>query len=85
MSKSVCDSQDKFNNVFEGAVKYVEKKERPSRFLRLVSLIFMIMFVVWALLLADKIDGVNDKIVHFILALIFAPFYIISYYLNGGK
>lgn len=85
MSNSVCESQNKFNNAFEGAVKYVEKKERPSRVLRFVSIIFMIILVTWALLLADKINSVNDKILHFILALIFAPFYIISYYLNGRQ
>lgn len=83
MPNSVCETQDKFNNAFEGAVKYVEKKERPSRFLRLVSLIVMIAFVAWALLLADKIDSGNDKIVHLVLAIVFSPFYIIAYYLNG--
>lgn len=83
MPNSVCETQDKFNNAFQGAVTYVEKKERPSRFLQLVSLIIMITVIIWALLLADKMNVGNDKIIHVVLALVFSPFYIISYYISN--
>lgn len=80
MSK-ICDTQDNFNTAFENAVKYVEKKNKPKLWVQLVVIGIMIVLVVWALVLANKISG--DQILHYILALAFSPIYIIAYYLGG--
>lgn len=80
-TKTVCDTQDDFNTAFENAVKYVEKKNKPKLWVQLVLLGLMLVLIVWALVLASKVGG--DQVLHFILALAFAPFYIISYYLSG--
>lgn len=85
MSKNVCDTQDTFNHAFREAVKYVNKKETPKLWVQLVAMGIVLVFVVWALILAAKVHGSADKKVHFLLALIFSPFYIISYYLSGSS
>lgn len=83
-TKTVCDTQDDFNHAFRDAVKYVNKKEKPKMWVQLVAFAIVLALVVWALVLAAKVSGSADQKVHFILALVFAPFYIISYYLSGS-
>lgn len=83
-AKTVCDTQDDFNTAFRKAVKYVNKKERPKLWVQLVALGIMLILIVWALILAARVtSGSGDQKVHFVLALAFAPFYIISYYLSA--
>lgn len=84
MSDKICNSQDDFNVAFEGAVKYVEKKQRPSKFIMIISLIIMITLIIWALSLANKIASVKEKLVHFILAILVSPVYIIAYYIDNN-
>lgn len=83
-TKTVCDTQDDFNKAVEDAVKYVNKKERPKMWVQLVALSIALVLVVWALVLAAKVSGSADQKVHFVLALVFAPFYIIAYYLSAS-
>lgn len=80
---SVCDSQDDFNHAFQKAVKYVNKKNQPSKMAQLVILGLVLVLVVWAIMLAMKSGG--DQKLHLILAMVFSPFYIISYYLDSMK
>lgn len=83
-TKTVCDTQDDFNHAFREAVKYVDKKETPKMWVQLVAMGILLVFIVWALVLASRVGGSSDQKVHFVLALVFAPFYIISYYLSGS-
>lgn len=78
---SVCQNQDSFNQSFEKAVKYVQKKNEPKKWVQVVLFIIILVIVVWALLLAMKVSPSHRKI-HLILALVFSPFYIIAHYLN---
>lgn len=79
---SVCDSQDRFNDAFEDAIKYVEKKQRPSKATILVGLIIFIVIFLWAIYLAAKTNPGQEKTLHLTLAMVFSPFYVISSYLN---
>jgi len=83
-TKTVCDTQDDFNNAFHDAVNYVNKKDKPKLWMQLVALGIVLILVVWALVLAARVNGSSDQKVHFVMALVFSPFYIIAYYLNGG-
>jgi hypothetical protein len=83
-TKTVCDTQDDFNHAFRDAVKYVNKKDKPKLWVQLVALGIVLIIVVWALVLAMRVSGGADQKVHLVLALVFAPFYIIAYYLSGS-
>jgi hypothetical protein len=79
---SVCANQDAFNQAFQQAVKYNDKKDRPKMWIRLVYLGLYIVFIVWALLLASKVQNVDERKEHFLFALLFGPVYVLAYYLG---
>ena len=83
-SSSVCASQDTFNNAFQGAVKYVEKKERPKWWVSLIAIAICLVLVVWALVLSMQVKSSPDNKLHIVFAIVFAPFYIIAYYLSSS-
>jgi ABC-type spermidine/putrescine transport system permease subunit I len=64
------------------AIKYVEKKERIDRVSLIISIGIMIILLVWALCLAYSLNIERQKILQYVLAIVFSPFYIISYYLT---
>lgn len=76
---SVCDTQDDFNTAFRNAVKYTEKKDRPKTWVLILSMSLMVLIILWALILASRVG--NNQIIHYVLSLVFAPFYIIAYFL----
>ena len=78
---SVCQNQDSFNKSFEKAVKYVEKQNQPKKWVQIVIFLILLVFIVWALILAMKVSPSHRKL-HLILALLFSPIYIISHYLS---
>lgn len=77
---NVCQNQDTFNQSMNQAVKYIEKKNRPGKIVQLVALAVLFIIVLWALMLASKVDS-NDQTLHYVLAMVFSPVYILSYYL----
>lgn len=83
-TKTVCDTQNDFNHAFRDAVKYVNKKDRPKMWVQIVAMVILLIMIVWALMLAMRVSSGADQKVHLVLALVFAPFYIISYYLSGS-
>ena len=79
---SVCESQDRFNDAFEDAVKYVEKKQKPSVMVTIVALVIFVAIFLWAIYLAAKTTPGQEKTLHLTMAMVFSPFYVISSYLN---
>lgn len=79
---SVCQNQDTFNKSMRQAIKYTEKQDRPKAIVEIIALAIYMIFVVWALLLASKVSDVEGRKIHFVLAMLFSPIYIISYYIN---
>lgn len=78
----LCQNQDTFNNAFRGAVKYIRKQREPKTQVQIVAIFIWTIFILWALLLAAKIPSGYRQTEHLLLAMIFSPFYIISYYLG---
>jgi len=84
MSTSVCDNQKDFNNAFKEAIHYVNKKDRPKLWVQIVICVIVFLFILWALVLASKQAGGNsDQIIHYVLAFVFSPAYIIGYFLSN--
>ena len=82
-SKNVCDTQNDFNHAFHDAVKYVDRKHEPKVWVQLVGIGIVFILVIWALILAMRVSNGPEQKLHIVLAIIFAPAYIVSYYLNG--
>lgn len=82
--KTVCDTQNDFNHAFRKAVKYVEKKETPKVWVQIVLFSIMVLLVVFSLVLASKVET-DDKILHYVLSIVFAPVYILAYFVSGSK
>lgn len=79
---SVCQSQDVFNTSMRDALKYVAKQEKPKKRAQLVMLAIWVLIILWALILASKVRDVEGRKMHYVLALVFSPVYILSYYLG---
>jgi bacteriorhodopsin len=78
---NVCDNQDDFNIAFQKAVKQDAKdrmKNNKPWIFAYTSL--WLVFFVWALLLAMRVQPGPSKVVHLVFALVFSPIYVISYY-----
>jgi uncharacterized membrane protein YvbJ len=76
---NVCQNQDTFNQSVNQAIKYVDKKNMPSKTVQIIALVIFFVILLWALMLASK-SGM-DKTLHYVLAMVFSPVYILSYYL----
>ena len=80
---SVCEDQSKFNQAFEKAAdNYLEKPVYANKTVAIVSVVIMLVFTVWALLLAMRVKEKEHRVLHLLLALIASPLYVISYYLS---
>ena len=76
---NVCQNQDTFNQSVNQAIKYVDKKNMPSKTVQIIALVIFFVILLWALMLASK-SGM-DTTLHYVLAMVFSPVYILSYYL----
>ena len=85
---NVCQNQDSFNDAFQQAVNTYPKKEYDQltsaqktsiMIQRIIYVILGLVFIVWAVILAQKS---NDKTLHTLLAVIFSPIYVLSYYIS---
>jgi|LakMenEpi03Aug12_release.lakeMendotaPanAssembly.Ray.scaffolds.fasta_scaffold2616480_2 hypothetical protein len=75
---SVCENQDKFNTAINNALDNYRLK--PTKITGCVAFLLLV-FAVWALFLASKVENFDQKVTHVLLALIFGPLYVLSYYL----
>ena len=84
---NACANQATFNSAVYNAVKYCEKKDKAPTWVVVVTAIIMAIFLGWAIILALKIGATTSRetsILHVVLAVLFSPIYILSYYLGGG-
>ena len=83
MTTNVCDSQDDFNVAVRKAVKFTEKENlKKNRTWIYVYMVLWVVFFVWAVLLAMKIETGPTKIIHLVFAMLCSPVYVVSYYLG---
>jgi hypothetical protein len=82
----VCDNQKTYNVAFRKALKEYRKDKRPSRTMMITISIIHIIFIVWAVCLASRIQSGSERTKHLLFSLCFPQLYIIAYYVgNGGK
>lgn len=83
MSTTVCSNQDDFNQSFRQGVKYFQKQEEPKKWAQIPFVIIYTVLIIWALLLAMKVQ--TNRQFHTLLALLFAPIYVIAHYLDKSQ
>ena len=79
---SICDTQDKFDQAFYNALTYSKKEENKkiSTALKLYCVLHF-LFILWGIYLALQTPK-EQRVVNITLAIVFAPAYVLSYYLN---
>lgn len=83
---SICQNQKSFDKAMRKAIKYDQNKEKISRVSLIISLGISLLLIVWALSLVYNLNNNNNsKIIHYILAIVFSPFYLISYYVRKNN
>jgi hypothetical protein len=80
---NICDSQGAFNHAFYRALKYTrEKDDKKIAGVLAVYLVIHTIFLIWGIVLAFKSQPPQNRVVHVTLAIVFAPAYVLAYYLN---
>jgi len=80
---NICDSQGAFNHAFYRALKYTRKKDdKKIAGVLAVYLVIHTIFLIWGIVLAFKSQPPQNRVVHVTLAIVFAPAYVLAYYLN---
>lgn len=81
---SICDSQDDFNSAFRKAVKYTNKENmKKAEPWMAISGVVLMIFLIWALMLAMKLPPGPQKTEHLLFAILFSPIYVLAYYLSA--
>ena len=79
----VCDNQNDFNKAFDKALKQNNKDSRKKNKPWVsVLMVILLIFTVWAIVLAMQVERGEKRIMHFIFAFLFSPVYVFSYYLT---
>jgi hypothetical protein len=83
-TENVCYDQNTFNTAFYNAIKYSKKKDEKRIIGPLsVYVVLHTIFLIWGIMLAFKSQPRHhNRVVHITLAIVFAPAYVLAYYLN---
>lgn len=82
-TQNVCKDQHSFNHALYKALKHAKKKDNKKIAGPLaVYLGIHIIFLIWGIMLAFKSQPPQNRVVHITLAIVFAPAYVLAYYLN---
>lgn len=97
MASNLCMDQDSYNKAFKSALnKYKQDEENKNKCDEddtgckvgvVVMFIIMIVFYLWALILALKVSDAEHRTLHVLFALATGPLYVLSHYasmLGGG-
>ena len=80
---SLCDNQRDFNVAFKEALKNVDKTECTTTECKVwvvVVVILSLLFIIWAVILALRVSDNEHRILHLVMAILFSPLYVVSYY-----
>ena len=80
----LCDNQKNFNHAFYTALN--NAREEDAKKISIPLVIYLVMhtiFLIWGIILAFKSQPPQNRIVHITLAIVFAPAYVLGYYLNA--
>ena len=79
---SLCDDQDTFNHAFYKALNHARKKDdKKVAGAVCVYMIIHMIFLIWGIMLAFQ-QPKEQRVIHITLAIVFAPAYVLAYYLN---
>ena len=80
---SVCGNQADYNQAFRNALKYNRKQNiKQSKPWIWVYMAIYLIFFVWALSLASRVQPGPYRTMHMTLALVFSPIYVLAHYLG---
>ena len=82
MSSSICQDQTSFNNALSIGLDTYRDEQKMTSGTMYVYLLLVLVFFIWALMLAMRLKHGNERILHLVVAMIASPLYVISYYLN---
>lgn len=79
---SVCNNQDTFNASVNDAINYSIKQNEPSNTVQYVLVAVYLLAIIWAIMLAFRSNRGPEMQKNLVLAIVFAPVYIVSYYVT---
>lgn len=84
---NVCTNQKAFTQALKSATEHFnnenkEYMEKNKNKLAVCVLLYLVLLV-WAVLLAMKVQDKEHRVLHTVIALVCPPTYIIAYYLNN--
>lgn len=97
MERNLCMNQDSYNEAFKNALDQYKKEQEDKnkcdeddsscKLGVLIMFIIMIIFYLWALLLALKVSDPEHRTLHVLFALATGPLYVLSHYSSmlGGE
>lgn len=84
--QNVCENQEIFNAAVREALENYKKEEekttKNSIALYVLYTLSIIVFLVWAVYLVTREKKSDERVIHFLYAIILSPIYVLSYYLN---
>lgn len=82
--QNVCQNQDTFNTAMKEALENYEEEEIPKKgiALNIFYTFALVLFLVWAIYLVTREKKNNERVIHFLYAIVLSPIYVLSYYLN---
>lgn len=83
MSSNVCVDQSTYNAAFRKAVDEYQKDQCSSSSCKttiMVISLFMLIFYIWAFLLAIQVKDKEHRVLHIVFALTTGPIYVLSHY-----
>jgi hypothetical protein len=87
-NNNICKDQTSYNKAFKKALNTYNLNENECktdicRVKNTVFSIIILVFYLWALLLASKVKDKEHRIIHFVFALLSGPIYVLSYYCSS--
>jgi hypothetical protein len=91
-NENICTNQDTYNHAFSNALDDYKKEQEVKYGFRcgendigckvnvLIMCFIMIIFYLWALLIALKVKDPEHRTLHVLFALATGPLYVLSYY-----
>jgi uncharacterized membrane protein len=84
----ICKDQKSYNKAFKNALNTYKLSENECKtdICKVKNTIFSIIvlvFYLWALLLASKVKDKEHRIMHFVFAILTGPIYVLSYYVSN--
>jgi bacteriorhodopsin len=85
-NSNVCDNQGDFNQALRAGIKYNNKQNmKKAQPWIWVYLGLYVVFFFWAIILALQVSKGPQRTMHVTLAIVFAPAYVLAYYLGMLK